>query len=168
MENIDKNFFLCEKCQNTCSCAAWFRLIVHWAWWPLMTGAITQPDERLSWRGPETGQTDRARGHLQVEKFCSVPPVAGMKPSGPSGHHYWGMVRGADHFRFLFTVLLVCFLPHWCKVRKTFNATKIRRFFLLCVFSSFCLHLWLYLDVSCRSRALGPDISEPNSDGYEH
>lgn len=94
MENIDKNFFLCEKCQNTCSCAAWFRLIVHWAWWPLMTGAITQPDERLSWRGPETGQTDRARGHLQVEKFCSVPPVAGMKPSGPSEHHYWRMVGG--------------------------------------------------------------------------
>lgn len=32
--------------------------------------------------GPETGQTQKARGHFWVEKFCAVPPCAGMNPSG--------------------------------------------------------------------------------------
>lgn len=127
--------------------------------------AITQPDELLSWQGPETGQTDGARGYLRVEKFCSVPPFAGMNASGASEYHYWEMV-GADHFMFLLTWLVVCFRPHWCKVRETLNKDKAVAFGSSC---SFCLHqLWIYLGVSYRSRTLGPAISEVHSDGYEH
>lgn len=116
----------CTKCQNPCSSALWwcrwFRFIVHWAWWSVMRVRSLS----LMRQGPETGQPDGARGYLRVEKFCSVPPFAGMNASGASEYHYWEMV-GADHFVFLLTRLVVCFRPHRCKVRETFNSTKIRQ-----------------------------------------
>lgn len=134
---------LCTKCQNTYSGAVWFRLIVHWAWWSVVRCAITQPDGLLSAEASDRSP-GRARGYLQAKEFCSVPPSAGMNPSGG------GLLRTITApwplQLFVQVSLGLFFGSRQCKVRKTFNPTKIRECFLLCVFVCLCL-LWLCLGV---------------------
>lgn len=71
-----------------------FGLIVHRVRWSAMRARSLTPESGCRRRGPETGHSDGARGNLRVEKFCSVPPCAGMNPSGASEHHYWEVERG--------------------------------------------------------------------------
>lgn len=88
----------------------------HSAWW-----AAVLAEARVR-------STGRARGDLQGEN-CSVPPSAGMNPSGRLQRPITARRRGGPATSaFCSSVSGSVFWSHRCKVRKTFNSTKIRQF----------------------------------------
>lgn len=109
----------------------------HSAWWAAVSAEASDRS------------TGRARGYLQGKKFCSVPPFAGMNPSGgfkgPLQRHDGGQPLQL----FVQVSLGLFFWSHQCKVRKTFHSTKIRQSFLLCVF---CLSLPSLVLSRCEIR----------------
>lgn len=95
----------------------------HSAWWAAVSAEASDRS------------TGRARGYVPGKKFCSVPPSAGMNPSGGLQRTITAPWRGPNTSAFCSSVSRTVFWSLQCKVRKTFRSAKIRQSFLLCVFS---------------------------------
>lgn len=103
-----------------------------------MRRAITQPDGLLSGQRPVTGQQAEPEATRRAEASAQFLPVQVWTPrggfAGPLQRH-----DGGQPLQLFVQVSLGLFSwSHRCKVRKTFQSTKIRQSFLLCVFVFFC------------------------------